>query len=264
MSLEKLYERVLQLEERYGLSSDGLVYSDRLLALLDTLEDEIAVEREAELKAEAEVGELEAQLNRLKALVGDAAHHEPTAGTIEEALANLEKVLGGGSDAGPTEGPGEGGADFDTFRLRVVGTNISETTLLATDYLNHFNEIVMTLEMVPMMPELLEEAKAWQPKTYQEHFRDSTFSEKDLAVEAYEHVPPKFREPFETTVEQMNQLVAATIEVLEKELEIGEAERLQHTATTNSQMLQRLIDMASGIIHGSEKTMDQSEIDAFF
>lgn len=36
-------------------------------------------------------------------------------------------------------------------RLRVA--NINPRTGLATDYLNHFNEAVMLLEMVPDMPE---------------------------------------------------------------------------------------------------------------
>ena len=81
--------------------------------------------------------------------------------------------------------------DTDAMRDRVRGTNINEQTLLATDYLNHFNEIVMTMEMVPDMPKFLEEAKAWQPKTYQDHFRDSGFTDKDLVIEAYRHAPAK-------------------------------------------------------------------------
>ena len=46
-----------------------------------------------------------------------------------------------------------------TLSLLVRGKNINETTLLATDYLNHFNEIIMVLELVPDMPECLEEAQ---------------------------------------------------------------------------------------------------------
>src|SRR3546814_1723486 len=40
-----------------------------------------------------------------------------------------------------------------TYRLLVRGKNINQNTLLATDYLNHFNEIIMLLEMLPSMPE---------------------------------------------------------------------------------------------------------------
>ena len=50
-------------------------------------------------------------------------------------------------------------ADFTEWQQKVEGTNISSTTLLATDYLNHFNEIVMLLEMVPDMPDMIEDCK---------------------------------------------------------------------------------------------------------
>ena len=56
---------------------------------------------------------------------------------------------------------------FVTVRDRVRGTNISETTLLATDYLNYFNEVVMMLDMVPSMPIFLDELREWEPKSYQ-------------------------------------------------------------------------------------------------
>ena len=56
-------------------------------------------------------------------------------------------------------------------RLLVRGKNINQNTLLATDYLNHFNEIIMLLEMVPSMPECYEDAAGWRPKSYAEHFR---------------------------------------------------------------------------------------------
>src|SRR3546814_9281729 len=50
-----------------------------------------------------------------------------------------------------------------TYRRLVRGTNINATSLLATDYLNHFNEVVMVPELVPDMPEIIDEAAAWPP-----------------------------------------------------------------------------------------------------
>lgn len=88
--------------------------------------------------------------------------------------------------------------------------------MLATDYLNHFNVIVMTLEVVPEMPELLEEAKAWAPKSYPDHFRDSAFSDKDLAIDAYEHSPARFKQPFEKTVSIIDKLIEITIKRAEE------------------------------------------------
>ena len=151
--------------------------------------------------------------------------------------------------------------DLDQLRDRIKGTNIDERTLLATDYLNHFNEIVILVELVPEMPELFSEAQQWQPKSYQDHFRDSTFTDKELAITAYNHVQPEFREPFEATIGRMNRLVDASLAEIEIAIADGSADHLRHLASTASRRLQKLIDVVSAIIHGSAPTMEQSEID---
>ena len=46
------------------------------------------------------------------------------------------------------------------------------------------------------------------------------------------------------------------------ELAGGEVERLRLTTLNHSRLLQRLMDHALAIIHASESTMDQAEIDA--
>ncbi|MCH8237454.1 MAG: hypothetical protein IIC06_04700 [Proteobacteria bacterium] len=148
------------------------------------------------------------------------------------------------------------------MRERIKGSNIDEKTLLATDYLNHFNEIVMLLEMVPDMPEILDDVRAWQPKSYKDHFRDSTIADKDLAIEAYDHVPAVYREPFEQTIQQINTMIASSIDRLEKNIENGQTEILKVNAQNFSRLIQRSMDVASAIIHGSAKLMDQSEVDA--
>ena len=155
----------------------------------------------------------------------------------------------------------EAEAVVQDLQSRVTDTTINSQTLLATDYLNHFNEIVMLLEMVPDMPECLEDVKEWQPKSYPDHFRDSSFSEKDLAIEAYHHAPAQFRNPFDDTVGRMNEVVAVGIERIERTLESGNREIISHAATAASRTLQKLMDIASAIIHGGTVTMDQDEID---
>jgi hypothetical protein len=152
-------------------------------------------------------------------------------------------------------------AEFLALQKKLEGTNINAQTFLATDYLNHFNEIVMTLEMVADMPELLDEAKEWQPKSYQDHFRDSTFSDKGLAVTAYDHAPTRYKKPFETMIETINQLIALSLERGESALERGEMDHLSLIMKDASQAIQKLMDMAGANIHGSESIMDQSEID---
>lgn len=153
-------------------------------------------------------------------------------------------------------------ARFQAFRPRVAGTNISSESLLATDYLNHFNEIVMLMEMVPDMPEILEDCKAWAPRSYCDHFRCSSVADKDLAIEAYEFVPTKFRKPFEETVEQINGLIMQSLAALESALSSDENEQLRMKAVACSRATQALLETASAIIHGASITMQQDQIDS--
>ena len=152
---------------------------------------------------------------------------------------------------------------FIAYSDKAVGTNINPQTLLATDYLNHFNEIIMMLDMIPDMPDCLEEAQAWAPKTYQDHFRDSQFRDRELAIEAYDHVPSKYRNPFEEVIGQMNALVAASVSRIVEVLDGGNAEELKFICSEASHGVQKLMDVASAVIHGSTKILAQSEIDGF-
>lgn len=144
----------------------------------------------------------------------------------------------------------------------VEGKNINETTLLATDYLNHFNEIVMLIELLPDMPDMLEEVQAWQPKSYEQHFLDSCFAEKDLAIEAYHASPDRYRIPFDKTVRHMDELVADAMSGIEQAIAAEDQPRLSVTVERVTDRLRRFGDIASGIIHGDERTMDQDEIDS--
>lgn len=154
-------------------------------------------------------------------------------------------------------------ADLLEWRARVLGANISDKTLLATDYLNHFNEIAMLVEMVPDMPEMIEECRAWRPKGYREHFRESRLGDGELAIEAYGHVPAKFRAPFEATIAQMDAVVALTLSRLEAHASASDEARLREDCRLSVETMRRIIQVANAIIHGSSRVMHQAEIDAF-
>ncbi len=159
-----------------------------------------------------------------------------------------------------------------TIQKLVKGTNINEDTLLATDYLNHFNEVIMLLELVPDMPECLDDVKEWQPKTYAEHFADSTFSDKKLAVLAYENAPSECREPFDQTTLEINEKVKQGIVEIETVQQGGIDEQIRDTVTSVTRSIQLLMDRSSAIINGDfgkmeEEvgiTLDQGDIDALF
>lgn len=139
-----------------------------------------------------------------------------------------------------------------TLRRLVAGKNISEKTLLATDYLNHFNEIIMMLEMVPMMLDCFDDAKSWQPKSYSEHFLTSCFTDKELAVLAYENAPDRYRIPFDDTIEDMDRRVLGGLGKIQALILSGDTAALELLIGDLCGGLRELVDRASAIIHGHE------------
>ena len=173
----------------------------------------------------------------------------------------LEKVTG---EVGMELGSSQEDREAKTRALceRARGSNVNDKSLLATDYLNHVNEIVMLLDLVPDAPECLEDCKAWQPLAYQDHFRASNIADRDLAIEAYEYSPPAFKEPFDRLVAEMNRLVAISIERLDVALAESNEEITRMIAERASRNLQDLIGQAGAVIHGTDHTVDQAQIDA--
>jgi hypothetical protein len=169
--------------------------------------------------------------------------------------------------ADKTNGPERAGVQPShsrTLGRLVKGKNINQETLLATDYLNHFNEIVMLIDMVPTMPECIEDARAWAPKSYEQHFQDSVFADKDLAILAYHNAPSQYREPFDDTVAAMNVLVANGLTDIEASIATGETGRIELAVTDVSRKLQSRIDRCSAIINGHTEKLDQSAVDELF
>jgi len=151
---------------------------------------------------------------------------------------------------------------FAEIRQRVLGTNINEQSLLATDYINVFNEVIMLLEMVPDMTECLDDIRDWQPVSYVEHFERSCFADKELAIMAYEHSPKEFREPFDQTVDLLNQLIARSIDRADRAVAAGDQMALCDMVLASVQDLHRLVDITGAIVNGRQTTLAQQDIDS--
>src|SRR6266481_4803843 len=87
--------------------------------------------------------------------------------------------------------------------------NINPRTGLATDYLNHFNEAIMLLEMIPDMPECAEDFLSWHPLSYSEHFTASNFKARDLAISAYDSADASIRAEFDGLTRTMTSILTA-------------------------------------------------------
>ena len=142
--------------------------------------------------------------------------------------------------------------------------NINSQTLLATDYMNHFNEVHMLMDMLPSMPDCIEDIREWAPKTYQDHFKDSVFNAKDLAVNAYDHSPDEYRLPFEETVAEMDDLILQTVAQVEEQISRDDMAELQKTITSYTPQMITLIEKCGAIINGEKQMTHQDSIDQYF
>jgi hypothetical protein len=68
----------------------------------------------------------------------------------------------------PPKANKKAGGEADARAAQLRAANINPRTGLATDYLNHFNEAIMLLEMIPDIPQCAEEFLGWQPLSYRE------------------------------------------------------------------------------------------------
>ena len=151
---------------------------------------------------------------------------------------------------------------LDEFRARLSGTNINSTSLLATDYLNHINEAVMLLDLIPDMPDCLEDVKEWRPKTYQQHFSDSGFSDKELAIEACVLSPPDYKKPFDQTITQIDEIILAVVGRVKNLLAADPNKEVGVVIKEATASVQELIEHANAIINGTLEVSDQSDVDA--
>src|SRR3982074_942219 len=125
--------------------------------------------------------------------------------------------------------------------------NINPRTGLATDYLNHFNEAVMLLEMIPDIPECAEDFLQWHPLSYAEHFTASNFAARDLAIEAYETADVGMRAEFDNITGTMTAILVALHEAMRGEQQDGTRAKL---ALQPTGWVKPLVSAAGGIING--------------
>ena len=150
-----------------------------------------------------------------------------------------------GSSPRPTTYPDEARA------AQLRAGNINPRTGLATDYLNHFNEAIMLLEMVPDMPECASDFLEWTPLSYAEHFTASNFKARDLAIEAYEQADPRIRAEFDHLASTMTSILTAVGTAMREARQDKTRATLAEQATG---WVKPLVALAGGVINGASET----------
>lgn len=141
----------------------------------------------------------------------------------------------------------EPGLDDEVRIAQLRAANINPRTGLATDYLNHFNEAIMLLEMIPDMPECAEDFLGWRPLSYAEHFAASSFKARDLAIAAYESANTGIRAEFDNITSAMTSILSAVGEAMRDAQQDKTRARLAEQATG---WVKPLVMRAGGIING--------------
>jgi len=132
---------------------------------------------------------------------------------------------------------------------RLAAANINPKTGLATDYLNHFNEAIMLLDLLPEMPECIVELVGWEPLSYEEHFNASNLKDRELTIAAYEVAEPIARVRLDELADTMNALLVATCEAFQKRSSLEAATAL---AADTAARLKPMVARAGAIINGCD------------
>jgi hypothetical protein len=140
--------------------------------------------------------------------------------------------------------------------------NIVPATGLATDYLNVFNEAVMLFDLLPDMPDMIEELLVWQPLTYEQHFGRSTFQAKELAILAYQNCGPSLKAPFDALSDETGIVIARAIVTAQEMMASGAS--LADFVAKSSITMHAAIMMLDRMVHGGNVGGEQDDIDALF
>ncbi len=146
--------------------------------------------------------------------------------------------------------------DVAAYEQLLMNANINPRTGLATDYLNHFNEAIMLLEMIPDMPECAEDFIAWRPRTYREHFLASHLKAHEIIIQAYDKADPFYRAQFDRVVETMTSILLALNDAMRR----VETDRRIILARHGADWMKPLLRQADSLIHASPETADVGRI----
>jgi hypothetical protein len=130
---------------------------------------------------------------------------------------------------------------------------INPATGLSTDYLNHFTEAVMVIAMLPTAPECVVDLMAWQPKSYVEHFEQSSFTDRDKIIAAYHGAPAEVRDGLERVSETLNTLLASTRDVM---IQCVDAPNIGELTERALYWLNPLVERTAGVITGTARGSD--------
>jgi hypothetical protein len=135
----------------------------------------------------------------------------------------------------------------------LAAANINPVTGLATDYLNHFNEAIMLLEMLESCPDCRDDLLAWRPMSYRQHFETSHFKGRAMAIAAYDSADADVRGCLDSLAGAMTAVLATTRAAMGDDMPQAAAAALAKSAAA---LLKPLVARAGAVINGGGDSAD--------
>ena len=157
----------------------------------------------------------------------------------------------------------------DTLEHRAAAL-VNPASGLANDFLNVYNEILMLIEMLPMMPELVDDVVAWRPSSYRAYFMQSQLPGRQGALDAYARLEPSFRAVFEASVEKLAECGVAAVEAIERAVAVGASdggEQIARVCADYVARIRRRLNSTEQLVnsgHGMQGRDPQARINEMF
>lgn len=168
--------------------------------------------------------------------------------------------------------------DFDPDTLRAA--NINPETFLATDYLNHYNEVLMLIEMLGSLPESFDDIMNWKPLGYREYFVQSNYRDKELAVACTDLADEAVLDRLRGFIDEANEIIEEIVSMLSAAAPEFSSEILTIAAFRATEEIRPLLSQSGNLINGGleedvtaqeelfeddlSATSSQDDIDALF
>lgn len=140
----------------------------------------------------------------------------------------------------------------------LAASNVNLETGFATNYLNHYVEILLLLEMLPDMIECFEDIRRWRPLSYRSHVIISNLPNNDLILMAYDAADEERRQHLAAVAKKADEGLDTLIARAGVAVDKNDYQALKNIAAEAKSLLVPLFDRMSGII-----TSDDLDTTAF-
>lgn len=136
----------------------------------------------------------------------------------------------------------------------LIDNNVNLVSGLATNYLNHYVEILLLIEMLPDMRECFDEIRRWKPITYRDHVIKSRLPNNEIVLKAYDVVDEERRQKLADIANEANAALTNFIDRAGTAVDLNDSDLLKEIAAEAKEYLTPTIERMTGVITPSAKS----------